>query len=141
MPPYPIQEFKREDHVYRCAAFAKLLADAIRFFHGTPVHTLPPPKRFHGAGVYPGHTGSAIDQPSKAIKAGVHGVPGGENTLLYPDGRLRYMSVHEAKLIQSFPADYRIAGSWTEALRQIGNAVPVELATIMGRRLYDTIQP
>lgn len=52
MPPFPIQEFKREDHVYRCAAFAKLLADAIRFFHGTPVHTLPPPNRFHGAGVY-----------------------------------------------------------------------------------------
>ena len=106
----------------------------------------PPPDRpdnvlRRGARPYPGHTGSDVNQPAKAIKAGVHGVPGGENTLLFPDGRLRYMSVHEAKLIQTFPPDYRIAGSWSEALRQIGNAVPVELAATMGRALLATIAP
>ncbi len=34
-----------------------------------------------GARIYPGHQGSVLDWPSKTIKAGVHGVPGGENVL------------------------------------------------------------
>ena len=34
-----------------------------------------------GACTYPGHTGSCMDLPSKAIKAGVHGIPGGENMI------------------------------------------------------------
>ena len=88
-----------------------------------------------GARPYPGHTGSAIDKPSKTIKAGAHGVPGGENMLLFPDGTARYMTVREAKLIQTFPPDYKISGKWGEALRQIGNAVPVQLAEIIGKRL------
>lgn len=52
MPPFPEQEFRRIDHVYHCPEFSKLLNDAIRFFNGTPVHTLPPPRTFNGAGVY-----------------------------------------------------------------------------------------
>ncbi len=88
-----------------------------------------------GAREYPGHTGSDYDKPSKTIKAGAHGVPGGENMIRFPDGSLRYMTVHEAKLIQTFPDDYRICGSWGEALRQIGNAVPVQLARLMGEQM------
>jgi DNA (cytosine-5)-methyltransferase 1 len=34
-----------------------------------------------GARAYVGHAGSKLDWPSKTIKAGVHGVPGGENIL------------------------------------------------------------
>lgn len=45
------------------------------------------------------------------------------------------MTVHEAKLIQTFPDDYRICGSWGVALRQIGNAVPVQLARQMGEQM------
>ena len=81
-----------------------------------------------GARSYTGHTGSPIDEPAKALKAGDHGVPGGENTIIYPDGRLRYFTVREAARIQTFPDDYRFHGSWTETMRQLGNAVPVELA-------------
>lgn len=81
-----------------------------------------------GAKAYPGHTGSYIDMPSKALKAGDHGVPGGENMIRYPDGQVRYYTTFEAKRIQTFPDDYKIWGSWTEAMRQIGNAVPVELS-------------
>lgn len=92
-----------------------------------------------GARVYPGHTGSDFSKPSKTIKAGAHGVPGGENMLRFADGSLRYMTVHEAKLIQTFPPDYRIAGSWGEALRQIGNAVPVMLAQCVGRRMHQVL--
>lgn len=88
-----------------------------------------------GAKIYPGHTGSYIDLPSKTIKAGGHGVPGGENMILYPDGSVRYLSVREAARIQTFPDAYDISGSWTEAMRQIGNAVPVTLAETIGNSI------
>ena len=39
-----------------------------------------------GARSYKGHTGSRMDEPAKTLKAGVHGVPGGENMLLRSDG-------------------------------------------------------
>jgi DNA (cytosine-5)-methyltransferase 1 len=92
-----------------------------------------------GARVYSGHTGSEIDQPSKTIKAGGHGVPGGENMIRYEDGTVRYFTVYEAKLIQTFPENFVITGSWGEAMRQIGNAVPVKLAKTIGSHLYKTI--
>lgn len=92
-----------------------------------------------GAREYPGHTGSDYDSPSKTIKAGAHGVPGGENMIRFPDGSLRYMSIHEAKLIQTFPENYQICGTWGEALRQIGNAVPVNLARVMGDQMRATL--
>ncbi|MDO4909842.1 MAG: DNA cytosine methyltransferase [Corynebacterium sp.] len=86
-----------------------------------------------GAKAYPGHTGSPIDEPSKALKAGVHGVPGGENMIRYPDGSLRYYSIREAARIQTFPDEYRLHGAWSEAMRQLGNAVPAKLAaTVVG---------
>lgn len=89
-----------------------------------------------GARTYPGHTGSEVSKPSKTIKAGAHGVPGGENMLRFEDGTVRYMTVHEAKLLQTFPKDFTITGGWGEAMRQIGNAVPVRLAEIVGSRLH-----
>ena len=84
-----------------------------------------------GARSYPGHTGSPMDQPSKAIKAGVHGVPGGENMIRFADGTVRYMSVREAARVQTFPDVYELSGAWSEGMRQIGNAVPVELARVV----------
>jgi Eco29kI restriction endonuclease len=44
--------FDRKKHIYRSEAFAELVKDAIRFFNGTPVHTLPTPETFLGTGVY-----------------------------------------------------------------------------------------
>ena len=80
-----------------------------------------------GAKVYPGHTGSPIDLPAKTLKAGVHGVPGGENMLVNPDGSVRYFTVRESARLQTFPDSYIFHGSWTETMRQLGNAVPVAL--------------
>ena len=86
-----------------------------------------------GARSYPGHTGSPLDEPAKTLKAGVHGVPGGENMLLRPDGCVRYFTVRESARLQTFPDGFRLHGSWSEAMRQLGNAVPVELASIIAR--------
>jgi DNA (cytosine-5)-methyltransferase 1 len=108
------------------------------------LHDLPDPRHPHpwadhtlreGARSYPGHTGSDYDWPAKTIKAGGHGVPGGENMIRYSDGSLRYFTVREAKRIQAFPDDFVIQGAWGEAMRQIGNAVPVTLGHILGQQL------
>lgn len=82
---------------------------------------------------YAGHSGSSLDSPSKTIKAGAHGVPGGENMLVQDDGRTRYFTVREAARLQTFPDEFTFSSSWTESMRQIGNAVPVELAHVIGR--------
>jgi len=89
---------------------------------------------------YVGHTGSRLDAPAKTIKAGVHGVPGGENMIILDNGQTRYLTIEEAKKIQTFPDDFKITGSWGEAMRQIGNAVPVLLAEIIGKAIYATIK-
>lgn len=44
--------FDRSKHVFHSEAFAEIIKDTIRFFNGTPVHQLPPPENFIGAGVY-----------------------------------------------------------------------------------------
>jgi len=94
-----------------------------------------------GARSYPGHTGSPWDEPAKTLKAGDHGVPGGENTLRLDEGTVRYFSVRECARLQTFPDDWVFEGSWTESMRQLGNAVPVKLAEVVARRLVDVIQP
>lgn len=92
-----------------------------------------------GARSYPGHTGSPLDEPAKTLKAGDHGVPGGENMLRRPDGTVRYFTVREAARLQTFPDTYRFSGAWTECLRQLGNAVPVELAHAVASSVRDIL--
>lgn len=105
---------------------------------GLPEPTMNSSSTFHdhvfqpGAKVYKGHTGSPLDLPAKTLKAGDHGVPGGENMMVLLDGRVRYFSVRESARLQTFPDGYRFHGSWTETMRQLGNAVPVTLAQKMG---------
>lgn len=94
----------------------------------------------HHTRIYEGHTGSPLNEPAKTIKAGAHGVPGGENMIRFDDGSVRYMSTYEAKLVQTFPSDYVVTGGASAALRQIGNAVPVKLAYILGKQLNQMLQ-
>lgn len=55
------QDFDRSKHVYKNDAFAELVKDAVRFFNGTPVYSLPPPEPFLGTGVYAlYYTGSSV---------------------------------------------------------------------------------
>lgn len=93
-----------------------------------------------GARAYPGHTGSPLDEAAKTLKAGVHGVPGGENMLARPDGTVRYFTVRESARLQTFPDDYVLHGSWSEAMRQLGNAVPVELAAVIATNVARNLQ-
>lgn len=93
-----------------------------------------------GARPYAGHSGSTLDEPSKTIKAGAHGVPGGENMLVLDDGSLRYYTVRESARMQTFPDKFFFCGSWTESMRQIGNAVPVKLANIIGESVAHSLK-
>lgn len=48
--------------------------------------------------------------------------------LVYYDILFRMFQPHELSLAQGFPKDYRFCGTKTEVVKQIGNAVPVNLA-------------
>jgi DNA (cytosine-5)-methyltransferase 1 len=93
-----------------------------------------------GARSYAGHTGSPLDMPSKALKAGDHGVPGGENMIRFPDGSVRYLTMREAARLVGLPDDYLFPRSWTESMRQLGNAVPAQLAEVAGRHMRGQIE-
>jgi DNA (cytosine-5)-methyltransferase 1 len=97
---------------------------------GWPNHLAIP-----GARVYAKHNGSPLDLPSKAIKAGVHGVAGGEAMLRELDGTVRYLSIREAALIQGFPQDYEFPGYRSRVMGVIGNAVAVKVAAGIGEGL------
>lgn len=86
-----------------------------------------------GARVYKGHTGSPLDLPAKALKAGDHGVPGGENMMVRDDGTVRYFSVREAARLVGMPDNFDFPRSWSETMRQLGNAVPAQLGEAAGR--------
>lgn len=113
------------------------------------ISDLPDPRKRHkvlnhrfqdGARSYPGHDGSPFDEPAKTLKAGDHGVPGGENMVRFPDGGVRYFTVRESARLQTFPDDYVFHGSWTETMRQLGNAVPVKLACIVAKAVHEHLE-
>jgi DNA (cytosine-5)-methyltransferase 1 len=92
-----------------------------------------------GARSYVGHTGSSLDFPAKTLKAGVHGVAGGEASVVDDLGVLRYFTVREAARLQDFPDDFVLPALRTRAMRQLGNAVPVRVAEALGRGIREAI--
>ena len=93
-----------------------------------------------GARAYVGHAGSKLDWPSKTIKAGVHGVPGGENILVDDNGFVRYFTLRETARLQTFPDKHHFEGARLHATRQIGNAVPCDLAEAVGAPLFKLLR-
>jgi len=53
--------------------------------------------------------------------------------------RLRRLTIDEAILIQTFPADYDFYGKQSSVWRQIGNAVPCKLAEAVARGVRDVL--
>ncbi|MBX3330938.1 MAG: DNA cytosine methyltransferase [Nitrospira sp.] len=103
--------------------------------------SIPNHQLYPGARPYPGHTGSTFDLPAKTLKAGNHGVPGGENMLALPDGSVRYFTIRECARLQTFPDDYVFSGAWCASVRQIGNAVPVDFAFAVANSLAQVLWP
>ena len=138
LPKYEIEKLKRYFDTHEHSERWLTVRDAIG--------DLPDPQSEAAKGIlnheykgasksYIGHSGSILDEPSKTIKAGAHGVPGGENMVVLDNGATRYYTVRESARIQTFPDDYGFFGSWTESMRQIGNAVPVRLAKVIGQSI------
>jgi DNA (cytosine-5)-methyltransferase 1 len=117
----------------------RTVRDALHDLDG-PINGVPHPQIANHVGIpgarsYKGHTGSDLDSPAKTLKAGDHGVPGGENTLILGGGAVRYFTVRESARLQTFPDDYTFNSSRTESMRQIGNAVPVVVGEIIARHI------
>lgn len=53
---------------------------------------------------------------------------------------MRYFTVREAARLQTFPDDYYFPCTWGESMRQIGNAVPVNLAYVIASSIYKNLQ-
>lgn len=102
------------------------------------VDDIPDHMGWPGARVYTGHTPNELDRPAKTVKAGVHGVPGGESVMRLDDHAFdgtgyRYMTVRETARVMTFPDDWVLAGPRGEKMRQLGNAVPVRLGEVFAR--------
>jgi DNA (cytosine-5)-methyltransferase 1 len=109
-------------------------------FHPPRAAEIPNHRFQPGARSYKGHTGSPLDEPAKTLKAGDHGVPGGENMLLRPDGSIRYFSVRESARLQTSPDEFLFHGSWTETMGHLGNAVPVDLAMVVANSIRGQLE-
>lgn len=93
-----------------------------------------------GARIYPCHVGSFYDYPSKTLKAGTHGTPGGENCVIVPDkGGVRYFTTREAARLQTFPDKWHFHGTWGACIKQLGNAVPVDLIKQFAIQIYEEL--
>ena len=95
--------------------------------------------RIPGARSYRGHSGSPYDWPAKTLKAGSHGIGGGENTLRHSNGRIRYFSLRECARLQTIPDSYQLKLPWTRTMAAIGNAVPVRLGEIVCGAVHDSL--
>ena len=94
-----------------------------------------------GAHEYPGHTPNDLDRPAKTIKAGVHGVPGGEGVVRLDDGSIRNMTVREVARIMTFPDHWWVSGPRSEQMRQLGNAVPVAFGQAIAGAVAKALNP
>lgn len=61
-------------------------------------------------------------------------------TMYFHPSEDRYLTAREAAAIQSFPHNFEFFGSTTSVFKQIGNAVPVEMARQIGHAVIDSIE-
>jgi DNA (cytosine-5)-methyltransferase 1 len=75
------------------------------------------------------------DQPARTVRAA--STP---DWLRMEDGRHRRLTWQECACLQGFPGEWDFQGAGASRLRQIGNAVPVELAKAIGEQAARTLQ-
>lgn len=131
-------EGKPLPHVTEEAVKYKLEVDDIRDHVGWP-----------GARAYAGHTPNVLDRPAKTVKAGVHGVPGGESVMQLDNVDFvnegggtgyRYMTVRETARVMTFPDHVVLDGPRGEKMRQLGNAVPVKLGAVFSQAVAEALK-
>ena len=59
--------------------------------------------------------------------------------MVIPRKGVRYFTVRETARLQTFPDGYLFHGSWSEAMRQLGNAVPVALARLVAASVAEKL--
>jgi DNA (cytosine-5)-methyltransferase 1 len=135
LAPYTRRRLHRVARPTRVARW-RTLRDALKDLPEPVPHGEIPDLNWHslwpGARLYRGHRGSDLDQASKTIKAGVHGVAGGEHIVHLDSGEYRYLTVRECMRVQDLPDDLEIDAPRTVAMRQIGNAVPPMIGEVFG---------
>lgn len=82
---------------------------------------------------YTGHRPTDPDKPSPTILARGNG-KGGVCAIPHYNGKRR-LTIRESAVIQTFPEDFVFIGKMGSCYRQIGNAVPVEFAKLLGNEL------
>jgi len=82
---------------------------------------------------FTGHRLTDPNKPSPTILARGNG-KGGVCAIQHPNNHRR-LSVRESAIIQTFPMDFEFFGSMNSMYRQVGNAVPVDYAYLLGKSL------
>ena len=82
---------------------------------------------------FTGHRQTDPDKPSPTILARGNG-KGGVCAIPHYNGQRR-LSIRESASVQTFPENFHFVGSMNACYRQIGNAVPVRFAKLLGEEL------
>ena len=82
---------------------------------------------------FTGHRQTDPDKPSPTILARGNG-KGGVCAIPHYNG-MRRLSIRESASVQTFPENFHFVGSMNACYRQIGNAVPVRFAKLLGEEL------
>ena len=80
---------------------------------------------------FTGHRRTEADKPCPTILARGNG-GGGVCAIPHYNG-LRRLTIRESASVQTFPEDFEFVGAMNACYRQIGNAVPVHFAELLGR--------
>ena len=82
---------------------------------------------------FTGHRQTDPEKPSPTILARGNG-KGGVCAIPHYNG-IRRLTIRESATVQTFPEDFVFIGAMNSCYRQIGNAVPVEFACLLGKEL------
>ena len=82
---------------------------------------------------FTGHRPTDPEKPSPTILARGNG-KGGVCAIPHYNGKRR-LTIRESARVQTFPDDFHFVGTMNACYRQIGNAVPVQFAKLLGIEL------